>query len=178
MNPTNELCALLLAVALATGGFYEGWSMRGDHEAAVQLRAKKLADKALDKERVRGDDLAIQLEVARREVKTVTVEVVKEIPKVTTVYKESPNAPLQPIPDPVYTVGFVRLWNDAYASSGVRSGAGKPAGAAGEADLVRAPVSSADLLANHAENAGKHADCYAQLNKLIDFEEGRERKAE
>lgn len=178
MNPYAIVAALLMAIALAGGGYYEGWSKRGDHEAAIALKAKELADAAEKAERDRADGLAADLEKEKQNIKTVTVEVIKEVPKVTTVYKESPDAPIQAIPDPIYTIGFMRLWNGAYGPIGMPATSGQPAGKATETDdLVRAKISTADILANHVENAGKHADCYAQLNKLIDAELARSKQA-
>ena len=174
-NPYAIIGALLLAIGLAGGGYYEGWTHRGDREAAVQLELLKQKDIAIEVERGRADGLAADLEKEKQNIKTVTIVKIKEVPSVTTIYKESPDAPTQVIPDPVFTVGFMRVWNGAYGTILMPAGAGKPADAPGDADLVRAKIGSADILSNHIENAGKHADCYAQLNKLIDFELGRQK---
>lgn len=174
LNPWALLGALLLAIALAGGGYYEGWEKRGDHEAALALKAKEAADKALEQERVRGDQLATDLEHEKQNIKTVTVEVVKEIPKVTTVYVEAPGEAPKPIPPGIYTNGFVRLWNSAlFPTGGVRSAAGESLDLSGGADTVRAKIDSPDILANAGDNFGKYAECRTQLRKLIDFEKGR-----
>lgn len=184
MNPYAIIGALVLAISLCTGSYFAGWENRGNHEAAITLekerdaalKAEELrvaAAIALKKETDRANTLAGELDLEKQNIKTVTIEKIKEVPVVTTVYKESPNAPAQPIPDAIFTTGFVRLWNDAYGPTASGRRPIEPADPSGEADLVRAKVTSADILNNHIDNAGKHAACYAQLNKLIDFELGR-----
>jgi hypothetical protein len=172
LNPWALLGALMLAIAIAAGGYYEGWEMRGDHEAAVALKVKERADKALADERARGERLAADLEEEKRNVKTVTVEVVKEVPKVTTVYVEVPGEAPKAIPPAVITWGAVRLYNRALRPD-LPGSAREFAYPPGGTDVTRAPVDTPDILSVHAENGGKYAECRAQLNKLIDFELGR-----
>ncbi|HEX7906743.1 MAG TPA: hypothetical protein VF534_01440 [Paraburkholderia sp.] len=174
---------VILAVVLAIGGagafgYYKGDSTRGKLDAATYAAAQKKADdawqKKLDAAHQVGDKLASDLEVAKANVKTVTLTVVQEVPKVTTIYKEKAGAPSIAIPDAIYTWGFVRLYNDALdptVKHDVSAAAGVPAGAAAEADLVRSSIGTADILDNHAENAGQYADCRNQLNALIDWHE-------
>ena len=173
----------LLAVVVAIGaagafGFYKGDAMRAAQDSAKYAAAQKRADDAwqakVDTQRARGDKIAADLETEKANVKTVTVTVVKEVPKVTTVYKEKAGAPSIPIPAAVYTWGFVRLWDDALDPSvkhDVSAAAGVPASAAADADLVKSSVSTADVLGNEAQNAGQYADCRNQLNALIDWHE-------
>ena len=160
------LVLVVLAAALASG---IAWKARGDREDARRLAELRALQAQMDEQRARADRIAADLEVARRDVRTVTVEVVKLIPSVTTVYVEKPGDAPRPIPDPVFTRGFVGLWNLALAGR-LSDPASKPAGLPGAADaIVRARVGTADILANHAENAGKHAECRAQLTALIDW---------
>ena len=105
-------------------------------------------------------------------MKTVAVEVIKEVPKYTRVYVEKPGEDPKPIPAAVITWGAVGLWNDALAG-GLSDAPGKPARPAGAPELSRAPVDIPDLLNNEAINAGKYAECRATLNKLIDWYEGK-----
>lgn len=170
--PWLILAAMLAVLGLAGGSYYAGWSMRGDREAANQLKAARAAAVKLEEERKRGDGLALELEQEKQNIKTVTVEVVKEVPKYTTVYVEKPGEDPKPIPPAVITWGAVGLWNDALAG-GVPDAPGKPARPAGATDLSRAPVDTSDLLSNEAINAGKYAECRATLNKLIDWHEGK-----
>lgn len=173
MNPYSIIAALVASIALSVGSYYAGWQQRGDHEAAITLKAKIAADANLAAERKRGDGLATELEKERLNIKTVTIEIIKEVPKVTTVYKERENAPTIQIPEHIYTVGFVRLWNESYIPD-LRKTPSKFADQTGRADdLIRAKVVADDILQNHIENAGKWAKCRADLNKLIDWHEGK-----
>lgn len=172
MNPYAIIGALVLAISLAGGGYYQGWERRGDREAAIQLEKERQAARDLDNERKRGDVLAGELELAKREVRTVAVEVVKEIPKVTTVYIEVPGEAAKPIPPAVITFGAVRLYNRALRPD-LPGTAGEFAYPSGATDATRAPVDTPDILAVHAENGAKYAECRAQLNALIDWHQGR-----
>lgn len=168
----NPFAIIVIAIALAAGGFYEGWDMRGDHEAAIALKAKADADKLIAAEKLRGDGLANDLEIEKRNIKTVTIETIKEVPKVTTVYVEVPGEAAKPIPPAVVVWGAVRLYNHALRPD-LPDAASQFAYPAGATDLTRSPVDTPDILTVHVENAGKYAECRAQLNKLIDFELGR-----
>lgn len=176
MNPYAIIAALVTSIALAAGGYYAGWEQRGDHEAAITLKAKMVADANLKKAQDRADVLATDLETEKRNIKTVTVEVIKEIPKYTNVYIERGQdvtiEPPKPIPAAIYTFGTVRLYNRVLRPD-LPESASEFAYPAGGTDITRAEVDTKDILAVHAENAGKWAECRSQLNKLIDFELGR-----
>lgn len=174
--PWALLAAVIAIGAAGSFGFYKGDRMRAAEDSAQYAAAQRKADAVwqgkVDAANARGDKIAADLEVEKANVKTVTLTVVKEIPKVTTVYKEKAGAPSIAIPDAVFTWGFVRLWNDALDPSvkhDVSKSAGVTADTAGDADLVRSPVATADVLANEAQNAGQYADCRNQLNALIDW---------
>ena len=172
MNPWGILGAVLLAIGLAGGGYYEGWSQRGDHEAALQLVAERAAAKRLAAETARADGLAAQLVVEQGTIHERIVEVIKEVPKVTTVYVEKSGEEAKTIPPAVIVWGAVRLFNSALRPD-LPDSAIEFAYPTGATDITRAPVDTPDILSVHIENAGKYAACRAQLNKLIDFELGR-----
>lgn len=172
MNPYSIIAGLLVSIGLAAGGYAAGWSQRGDHEAAIALKAKIAADVELEKERKRGDALATDLEIEKRNIKTVTVEVIKEIPKVTTVYVEVPGEAPKIIPPAIVTFGAVRLYNIALRPD-LPKAASEFAYPPGATDITRAKVDTPDILAVHAINASKYAECRSQLNKLIDWHEGK-----
>lgn len=162
----------IIALVLLALSAWSGWALRGDHEDAQRLRELQAAQVRLDEARALGDKLTIDLEQAKREIRTVTVEVVREIPKVTTVYVERPGDAPAPIPPAVLTWGFVGLWDNALRTD-LPDAASEPAGAASGARIARAPVDTPDLLANHAVNAAGYAECRRQLNALIDWHEGQ-----
>lgn len=167
---TIRLVVALVVLALASWG---GWEWRGSVDNAERLEALQAAQKQADEARAAGDKLAAELEQARRQIRTVEVEVVREIPKVTTVYVEKPSDPIiRPIPAAVLTWGFVGLWDRALRPD-LPDAASGPAGAASGARIARAPADTPDLLANHAVNAAGYAECRRQLNALIDWYEGQ-----
>lgn len=174
--PWLILAGVLLVAALVGGAFYKGWDMRGDREAAKQLEAKKKLQDEIDRQRARSEQLASDLEDEKRNIKTVTVEVIKEVPKVTTVYVEKPGEAPKPIPDAVYTWGFVGLYDRALRPD-LPATAGEFAHSSSGSSIARAPVGSADILGNHVVNASQYAECRAQLNALIDDWESRIGKA-
>lgn len=172
INPYIIIAILVALIGTGAGGFGAGWSLRGDHEDAIALDLKKAQDAKIDAERKRADDLAGELEIERRNIKTVTVEVVKEIPKYTTVYVEKPNEEPRPIPPAVVVWGAVRMFDRALRPD-LPDGSSEFAYPPGATDITRAPVDISDILSVHAVNAGKWAECRAQLNKLIDYEKGK-----
>lgn len=176
MNPYAIIAALVASIVISAGSYYAGWSQRGDHEAAIALKAKLVADANLKKAQDRADVLAVDLEAEKRNIKTVTIEVIKEIPKYTNVYIERGQdvtiEPPKPIVPAVYTFGAVRLFNRALRPD-LPASASEFAYPAGVTDITRADIDTKDILAVHAINAGRYAECRTQLNKLIDFELGK-----
>lgn len=172
MNPYIIIAILVAFIGTGAGSFSFGWSTRGDHDDAIMLDVKKANDKLLADERERADKLATDLEAEKRNIKTVEVEVIREIPKVTTVYVEKPNEAPRPIPAAIVVWGAVRLFNSALRPD-LPEGSSEFAYPPGATDITRAPIDIPDILGVHAINASKYAECRAQLNKLIDFEIGK-----
>lgn len=175
--PWVALVFLLAVGGVGIFGYHKGAQLQALTDQAKYQKAQQEAETKwqamLDAANAKGNQLAADLEKEKANIKTVTVTVVKEVPKVTTVYKDSLNAPTQTIPDPIVTWGFVRLWNDALEPSvqhDVSHAAGLPASAADIADLIRSPAKLDDILTNQAVNASQYAECREQLNRLIDFE--------
>lgn len=165
--------AILLSVAVTFGaGAYTAHHYDIIKAKADALEAQQEAAKQLEAERKRGNDLADDLEAEKRNIKTKEIEVIREIPKFTTVYVENANEAPKPIPPSVVTWGAVRLYDTALRPDLLPSARefAYPPGASG---LTRSPAQTADILAIHAINAARYAECRSQLNKLIDFELGR-----
>lgn len=177
MNPYAIIGAILMAIALAGGGYYEGWEKRGDHEAAIALKVERAAAKLLAAEHERAEGLVAKLLVEKGTIHEVIVEVIKEVPKYTTVYVEVPGEKPKAIPPAVIVWGAVGLYNRALRPD-LPASASEFANPAGATDLTRAPVDTPDILNVHTINAGKYAECRSQLNKLIDFELGRGKQAQ
>lgn len=172
LNPYAIIGAILMAIALAGGGYYQGWERRGDHEAAIALKAERAAAVKLADEVKRADELEAKLAVEKGTIHEVIVEVVKEIPKFTTLYIEKAGDEPHPIPRSVITFGAVRLFDRALRPD-LPASASEFAYPPGATDVTRSTADTPDILNVHTVNAGKYAECRASLNKLIDFELGR-----
>lgn len=166
------IAAVVAVLAMLGASYYAGWHQRGVKDLADQVAEKEEHEAFLKAERDRGDKLAADLELEKRNIKTVTVEVIKKIPEVTTIYVERGSNEVKPIPPAIYTFGFVRLYNSALRPELPKT-ASEFAYPSGTTDITRAEVATRDVLAVHAINAGKYAECRAQLNKLIDWHEGK-----
>ncbi|SAK98553.1 hypothetical protein AWB80_07550 [Caballeronia pedi] len=173
----------ILAVVLAIGGagalgYYKGDAARGARDELAYAQAQKKADDAwqskLDAATDIGSKLSATLAHAQQQVQTVTVTQIQRVPVVTKSYAEQFGETLQAIPPAVYTVGFVGVWNNALDPSvehAVPVPAGVAAGSAGDPNVARAGIDSADVLSNAIVNGGKYAACRNELNALIDWHE-------
>lgn len=166
------VCAVLSALA-GYAGYRHGWDYRGAVEAEAAAKAEREHKKLLDAERIRGDGLALALDREKQNIKETVIERIKEVPKVTVKYVEVAGEVPKIIPPAIYTVGFVRVWNDSLYANGVSKASGEPSDSSDRADQVRAAIDSPDILQNHIINAGKYAECRSQLNRLIDWHEGK-----
>lgn len=205
MSALKPIAGWLLAVALTvaglainhSAGYDAGFAAakdKGDAALAEQKRereserrlAAEQAAKALkveaDKllaEQARGNQLAAELGAKKDELRTVTDKLSGEVQRVTTLYRRTLDAQLEPLPAAVFTVGFVRVWNSALfgtaspvamPSPGATSGRTDATSVgAGAADGLIAGITRADLLSNHVRNSERYAGCRAQLNKLIEW---------
>lgn len=97
----------------------------------------------------------------------------RKITDVTTSYRPTPAAPARPLPECIVTAAAVGVWNDAITprpdpaeANPSPGGTDHPADADGAIDSgVRLP----DLLAHHADYAGRCRAIESQLNRLIDY---------
>lgn len=140
--------------------------------------AANQAVKDLRVQRDRSDLLATQLANAKEYFRKNTDQLKGEIARVTTLYRRTLESSPEPLPAGVFTVGFVRVWNNAngigtavpaqqtrQATSGI---AASPDGA-GAADSLDSGVTPPLVLANQIRNGELHSSCRVQLNRLIDW---------
>ena len=142
--------------------------------ANEKKEAAESAAKELAAEKQRGDVLALQLTNKSLELRKNTERLTGEIQRVTTLYRRTLDAPPQPLPVAVFTVGFVRVWNqaltsDAMPASQSTSRTASEGGGAGAVEQLAAGITPADLLTNHVRNSESFAKCRAQLNSLIEW---------
>lgn len=141
----------------------------------------KAATQALEDLRAqqdRGDQLATQLVDAKESFRKNTDKLKGEITRVTTLYRRTLESLPEPLPAGVFTVGFVRVWNNAngigtavpaqqtqQTTSGIAT---SPVGT-GAADSLDSGVTQPLVLANQIRNGELHSSCRASLNRLIDW---------
>lgn len=151
-----------------------------DEVAAQALAAKRAADEASERllsEINRGNDLANQLTDKKNELRRTTDKLNKEIANVTTSYRRTLDAQLEPLPPAVFTNGFVRVWNSALGIADAATvqastsavGVAAPAGGTGATDSLDSGLGQAALLLNHNRNSERAAACRAQLSRLIEW---------
>ncbi|MFY3986079.1 hypothetical protein ACOTJH_29095 [Achromobacter xylosoxidans] len=190
------LVALACLGAYAHGYRYADIQAEARHNQYVaqhnQARADDLAKqlRELHAEQQRGDALSLQLLARNAERNQLADKLKRRVSRVSTVYIAKPGAAPVALPDRPFTVGWVRDYN---AALGLRMPAAVPAagGAAGApaglhapgagndtdvidpADLARSAVSQADVLTTHISNAADCRRIEAQLNAILDWDEGK-----
>lgn len=185
MSPQTILAGVAVTVGFALGSGVS-WKVTSDHYVAKQAavdRKKHKADLAAAAQRAieykNAVDKAQEFEQkfleAQGKQTVVYRDIRKKVPYVVTQYIERPGADLKDLPAAMYTVGFVRLWNDALdgtvsGSAADSSGITAKAGAAGEAaDFLPSGTTVGDLLGNHIDNAERCNGITTQLIDLIDY---------
>lgn len=192
---TTRLQAALIALGLAAasalaglaGGYYLGnqsAQAKGDAAVATLNRDHALlmadaASQALEKERELtgiANQLGFKLLQERAQHATEVDQLKRRIPRVTSQYRPAPGAPLQPVPQCVFTRGFVGVYNAAIGAAPVPA-TDASAGAADAADPAEAldsGVQQADVLEHVTDYGRRSRDIEAQLNRVLDWlEEGR-----
>lgn len=188
----------VLVVVACAGGYLHGYGYamsraEASHNAYVVKQSQATADalakhlRELRAEQERGDALSEKLLSTNAENVKLSRDLKKRVPRVSTVYIEKPGSAPASLPDRPFTVGWVRDYNaalglrmpqaPAVAGTTARTAAGIPAtGAIGgidAADLARSTVSQADVLTTHIDNAAVCKKLAAQLNAILDLDEGK-----
>ncbi|OEC55635.1 DNA-packaging protein [Pseudomonas sp. AP42] len=158
--------------------------LRLEHSQEQQRIAEataKAANQAVEDLRVqrdRGDLLATQLADVKESFRKNTDQLKGEIARVTTLYRRTLKSAPEPLPAGVFTVGFVRVWNNANGigtsvpaqqARQAASGIATPPDGAGAADSLDSGVTQPLVLANQIRNGELHSSCRASLNRLIDW---------
>lgn len=187
------LAALVCLGAYAHGYRYADIQAQARHNQYVAQQSQAQADaqakrlNELRAEQERGDALSLQLLASNAERDQLTDKLKQRVTRVSTVYISKPGAAPVALPDRPFTVGWVRDYNAALglrmpgAATAAGSATGASAGAhspgAGSAidptDLARSPVSQADVLTTHISNAAACREAEAQLNAILDWDEGK-----
>ena len=188
----------VLVLVACAGGYLHGYGYattqaEASHNAYVVKQSQATADaqakhlRELRAEQERGDALSEKLLFTNAENAKLSNDLKKRVPHVSTVYIEKPGAAPVALPDRPFTAGWVRDYNAALGlrmpeastatGSAARTAARIPAASSfGEidaADLARRTVSQADVLTTHIDNAAVCKKLAAQLNAILDLDEGK-----
>lgn len=147
-------------------------SARLDGEIAAAIRLRDEQRKAIQ--------AGAELLQARQQLAAAHTQLARSIPHVTTVYRPAPDAPPIAIPEPVFTWGFVRVWNaatgacavpeaDAAGRDDATASACQAPGADPAGDLAPSGLSQADILHGVNDYAARCRGIEAQLEALIDL---------
>jgi len=198
--PTEaKLIAALVSVALLVGGValsyqrgyahgYDFAKTKGDAalqqwRSAQELASAKALKQANDRyagQVKRANQAEQSLLDIRQQLAQQTQHAKEQIDAVTQTYRTAPGAAPQALPQCVFTRGFVRLWNSAAGADDgrgtVSSGAsvGGADAATDPADAFDSGVSQADVLDWFTDYATRARGIEAQLNKVLDVEQGNQ----
>lgn len=154
-----------------------------EQTAVANARVLKDAGEVLAQETARGNRLSAQLDQAQDRIDSLSRQLQSKVDHVSTVYRPAPDAPVQPLPQCVFTRGWLRSYNAAIGAAvpAPGEGAGPSAqapnasgAAAGEDDLLPAGIDQRDILSHHIDYAARARKLEEALNRLIDYEEGKD----
>lgn len=171
-------------IAVAGLAYAVGWQRGQTWEEAIctQAAAELLADQEqqlrteYERQLAEAHDAVRGLRAEKASISQRASELEQEIDRVTSHYREQPQAPAQPLPDCRFTHGFVGLYNAAITPavqvprSDLATGADGKAGTAATVDpLGLSPVRQPDIL-HHITGYGARCQAIeAQLSSLIDY---------
>lgn len=188
---TALLAALLALVLLLLTTAYETWQRAADYTAAsyraeiatlksdhaTSLAAQERASRQRLLEATdRANQLAARLDDEKAAHARLAVQLKSRSPNVTRTYKPALSGPSLPVPRTVFTVGFLRVFNDAIGADSLpepfaAAAAALPAGQADALDALDSGLTQQDIL-DYVTGYGQQCkDTAAQLNKLIDHYE-------
>lgn len=158
--------------------------LRGQHQEQELARARaaeasaKTAAKRLQEEQARNDKLASDMAEQQRQHRKTTDYLTGEIARVADLYREALDAPPKPLPACVFTVGWVRIYDEATGARAAVPGAADSGRAVAQgsdavaAEQLDSGLSQAALLGHHIQYAEQCRNTAAQLDALIDAVEG------
>ncbi|WP_420996224.1 hypothetical protein ACKI2N_002480 [Cupriavidus sp. 30B13] len=150
--------------------------------ASANAEALRLAGERFAQEVGRGNRLSADLILAETRIDSLSHQLQSRVKDVTTDYRESPGAGLQPLPRCVFTRGWVREYNAAIGadvpvagqSAGTLAEAPDASATAAGDDKLPANVDQGAILSHHIDYGARARKLEEQLNRLIDYEEGKD----
>jgi len=137
--------------------------------------AKAAAKKLLD-EQARNDKLAADLADQQRTSRKTTDRLTEEIARVNDLYLKALDAEPEPLPACVFTVGWLRVYDEA--TGAIAAGmppaidTGRVAAQSAEGRALDSGISQRDVLEHHTRYAEQCRNTAAQLDLLIDAVQG------
>lgn len=171
-------------IAVAGLAYAVGWQRGQTWEEAIctQAAAELLANQEqqlrteYERQLAEAHDAVRSLRVEKASITQRASELEQEIDRVTSHYREQPQAPAQPLPDCRFTHGFVGLYNAAITQamqvprSDPATGANGKTGTAATADPLRlSPIRQPDILRHITGYGARCQAIEAQLSSLIDY---------
>ncbi|WP_404991344.1 hypothetical protein [Cupriavidus pauculus] len=154
-----------------------------EQTAIASAKTLRDAGEVLAEETARGNRLSAQLDQAHDRIDFLSHQLQSKVDHVSTVYRPAPGAPTQPLPQCVFTRGWLRSYNAAIGVDVSIAGEGTGPSAqaadaggtvAGEDDLLPAGIDQRDILSHHIDYAARARKLEEALNRLIDYEEGKD----
>ena len=193
ISPAVISHAIVAAIGIAIGA----WAVNGNAQAQIarlqtahteqlldaesaRLEGAIAAAKRLRDEQQKAIQAGAELVQLRQQLATTQTELARKVAHVTTTYRPAPDAPAVAIPEPVFTWGFVRVWNaatgacavpeaDAAGRDDAAASACQAPGADPAGDLAPSGLSEADILHGINDYASRCRGIEAQLGALIDL---------
>lgn len=182
VGKVGKLAAAAIAAVVLVGAvvgpfwlaYHMGWTAR---DAQAQRETKDTRIASLEQLLAFGDQVngIVGDYVLRRGQSEIVYRTLKqEVPRVVTVYRTAPDAAPQPLPQCLFTRGFVRVWDAALMPGAAESAGGtdqaaEHADSAVEDDLVAEGVDQLAVLANHVANAELTRSDRLQCEAAIEF---------
>lgn len=159
--------------------------LRLEHTQAELDQARRAADSAkaaakrLNDEQARNDKLAADLADQQRTHRKTTDRLTGEIARVNDLYLKALDAEPEPLPACVFTVGWVRVYDEATGAIAAgmppANDTGRVAAQSAEgraAEQLESGISQRDVLEHHTRYAEQCRNTAAQLDLLIDAVKG------
>ena len=155
-------------------------------EQLLNAESDRLATEIAAGQRLRDEQRKViqagaELVQVRQQLASTQTELARRVAHVTTTYRPAPDAPAVALPEPVFTWGFVRVWNaatdacampEAHAAGrdDTTASACETPGTDQAGDLAPSGLSEADILHGINDYATRCRGIEAQLGALIDID--------
>lgn len=153
-------------------------TLNAAHATAIATRERVYRER-LQAETTRANQLAARLDSEKAAHARIAQQLKSRSQNVTRTYKPALGSPSLPVPRTVFTVGFLRVFNEAIGADPLpqpfaAAAATLPPEQAAAFDALDSGLTQQDILDYLAGYGQQCQDTAAQLNKMIDIEEARQ----